>query len=397
MSRLPTYLDRYPAKMVTRLSHELITKYAAQASRIFDPFCGSGSILAAARDSNIPCAGADINPYAILLSQVKLEGFNYNKAKQLCEQLVRLSLSCKLKLPIKWDNKRYWFTYTTLKKYEQIRYVFREHDLITTAEGRAILLAYALSVRRCSRADQRSPKPFISKQARATRAGKHFDPLTEIPQLLEQLSNLYGSPQDVKFDLYNGDIKSNDFLHSTIGSFSHIVTSPPYINAQDYFRNFKLELYLLEELLPFKVSKIHQNFIGTERGNLIAQVSEGALYDNLCRFPELKTVSERAPRLSEVVHRYFSDMDKCFEMFQSCIKPDGVLVIVCGDNLVAGEPIPTWAILNKMLEVRGFNLFDSYGDEIERRLLPPSRLGHKGLIKQEMVSAFRFSGSIVSS
>lgn len=46
-------------------------------------------------------------------------------------------------------------------------------------------------------------------------------------------------------------------------------------------------------------------------------------------------------------------------------------------------------ILNSMVEQRGFELFDSFGDKIRNRAVAPSRCGHKGLIKQENISAFR--------
>jgi hypothetical protein len=41
-----------------------------------------------------------------------------------------------------------------------------------------------------------------------------------------------------------------------------------------------------------------------------------------------------------------------------------------------------------MLEQQGFVLFDSFSDRIESRMLAPKRCGHKGLIKEEVVSAF---------
>jgi hypothetical protein len=71
------------------------------------------------------------------------------------------------------------------------------------------------------------------------------------------------------------------------------------------------------------------------------------------------------------------------------LEDDGTLVIVCGDNLVGGHPIRTWQLLNSLLERRGFVLFDRFGDEISCRMLAPVRNGHKGLIKEEIISAFR--------
>ena len=259
-----------------------------------------------------------------------------------------------------------------------------------TDEGMAILLSLVLSVRLCSRADQRSPKPFISKEARQSRSGKHFDPYLMMLQMTNDLTALYGSQtRHSKARFFCADIVTDRSISTEIGKHSHIITSPPYINAQDYFRNFKLELYVIENLLPFSMLDLRPRFVGTERGDLLASVPEATLKDNCKRVPALSLMSRRSPRSAAVVHRYLRDMNCAFDLMKKCLLPGGTLVLVCGDNLIAGIRIPTWKILQKMLEERGFELFDSFSDPIEDRLLPPQRSGHKGLIKEEVVCAFR--------
>ena len=90
-----------------------------------------------------------------------------------------------------------------------------------------------------------------------------------------------------------------------------------------------------------------------------------------------------------VVHRYLQDIAAAFGAVRSLMQSGGVLVIVCGDNLIGGRRICTWQVLNKMLAGLGFKQFDSFGDRIRNRAVAPMRCGHKGLIKQEIVSAFR--------
>jgi len=162
----------------------------------------------------------------------------------------------------------------------------------------------------------------------------------------------------------------------------------PYINAQDYFRNFKLELYLLEELLPFRADAIKCHFIGTEKGPLVAKMTKSDLSYNRSVLPALCRLETTHPRHAAIVHRYLFDMGRSFDNIRSSMREGGKLVIVCGDNLVGGLSIPTWKLLNQLLEARGFALFDRFGDKIECRNLPPKRKGHKGLIKREIISAF---------
>lgn len=391
MKQVRTYLDRYPAKMVAHFADRLIEKYLDHCVALLDPFCGSGAILVAGQQKQIPVFGLDINPYAVILSRVKLEGFEADPSTYLCQDIMEAAKQPGPLLPINWESKNYWFTEATIRKYERIRYIAAELNLNRSRCGRAILLAYALSIRRCSRADQRSPKPFISKQAIATRKGRHFDPIQEIPNLLKELIQLYTKGPKVKVKVFCHDLAAESKIKQPLPKFSHIVTSPPYINAQDYFRNFKLELHFLEDLLPFKTSFLQNRFIGTERGDLIAILNKENVLFNRELLPVLMRMEKTHPRLALVIHRYLADMSNAFDLLAQTMQPLGTFVLVCGDNLVGGYRIPTWRLLNQLLENRGFVLFDSFGDSIARRNVPPQRQGHKGLIKQEVVSAFRLN------
>ena len=377
--------------MISRLASGLVQRYVPTSKGLLDPFCGSGAVLVAASDCGIPVTGLDVNPYAVLLTDVKLAGFHAVRAKALCAELIREAQYDCHRSPVEWDAKHYWFTPTTLSKYEQLRRAAQRMDLGETSEGKAVLLAFALSVRRCSRADQRSPKPFISKTARHMRSGKHFDPCKTIEELLEELGMLYGKPTKRSYRVVCLDVTRTDGIDSKIGLCSHVITSPPYINAQDYFRNFKLELYLLEGILPYRVRDLKGNFIGTERGDLLGLLADSGSDMRRNLLPTLVILEQRNPRLAAVVHRYLHDMGMAFDSVKSCLTHRAVFVIVCGDNLVGGTRIRTWQILNTMLEQRGFRMFDSFKDKIECRSVPPKRCGHKGLIKEEVISAFRLS------
>jgi hypothetical protein len=208
--------------------------------------------------------------------------------------------------------------------------------------------------------------------------------------LLEELSTLYGQRvHTLGSQFLLADVLNASSIARQVGKHSHIITSPPYINAQDYFRNFKLELYFLEEILPIRVKDLRDRFIGTERGDLLKEVPKESLQNNHEAVPGLSKLESRNSRLAAVVHRYLHDMSRAFDTIKDCLDPNGKFVLVCGDNLIGGFQIRTWQVLQHLLEERGFRLFDRFSDPIGDRLLAPKRCGHKGLIKEEVVSAFR--------
>jgi hypothetical protein len=378
--------------MVSHLADRLVERYTMGARRLLDPFCGSCAVLVAAQRRGIPVSGIDINPMAGIFASVKLKGFDPTQARSLLHEWTQHARRTKRAFPVNWPAKHFWFTRATLAKLERLRFVARELCLHGNKAGLAVLLSFGLAVRLCSKADQRSPKPFISKQAKESRSARHFDPFHIISSLFDDLCALYGDQSrknDARFILAN--LARPSSLIRVVGKHSHIITSPPYLNAQDYYRNFKLELFVLEELLPFHVNDLREAFIGTERGALVNGLSKETAERNLQLVPQLKTMGERATRLASVVHRYLHDMDRAFDNMKECLDREGSCVIVCGDNLVGGFRIQTWKVLQRLLEARGFRLFDRFTDQIGDRLLPPKRCGHKGLIKEEVISAYRLS------
>lgn len=388
MKSLPTRLDRYPAKMISHLAEKLIDRYALDASHVLDPFCGSGAVLRAAAEKNLRSTGVDVNPFGVLLSSVKVEGFDTKRALDLLE-LVIDDANGDGRLPIAWDKKDYWYTPATLRKLEAIRWAANENELRKSKSGRAVLLSLGLAARLCSRADQRSPKPFISKTARDRRSGVHFDPSNVMRELMLDLCNLYGGRRATDGHVLECDIGTCDEIEGLSDMCSHVLTSPPYVNAQDYFRNSKLELYLLEGLLPFSVSDVQGRFIGSERGLDPSILDGDDAAERRERVPELAYLERNRKDLAVIVHTYLDRMLSAFRVIKGSMRKDGVLVVVCGDNLIGGKRIVTWKILNSMIEELGFSLFDSFEDKIRNRALAPARSGHKGLIKQEVISAFR--------
>lgn len=388
MTALPTRIDRYPAKMISHLAERLIADYASDATRVLDPFCGSGAVLRAATAKGVPVTGVDINPFGVLLSGVKVDGFDTKRSVTLLEDVLSESKNAE-PLSMNWDMKSYWYTSATLRKLEAIRSVASERHLHMSKSGRAVLLSLGLAARLCSRADQRSPKPFISKTAKERRAGRHFDPACVMRDLMADLCDLYGGRREVSGEVLSCDIGQCHQINGIATKCSHVITSPPYINAQDYFRNSKLELYLLEGLLPFTVEDVRSRFIGSERGLDRSVVSGVQAATNRKMVPQLAYLERNRVELAIIVHTYLRRMATAFKVIKRAMRPGGTFVIVCGDNLIGGKRIITWKVLNEMLYNLGFTLFDSFEDTIRNRALAPSRCGHKGLIKQEVVSAFR--------
>lgn len=384
-------IRRYPAKMVPQFADRIFDAFIHEANSVLDPFCGSGEVLFEASRRGIRGLGIDVNPYASLLSQVRVEGFVRERAVEKADLFFKACASSNNRLAMTCPNSTFWFSPATLRKLETMRAEICSLNLASTREGRSVVLAASQAVRLASRADDRSPKPFISRRAQENKSGKHLNPIAIAKRIHDAyLENDYFSLRKGKCRILLGDATDTSVWKSVKSDFSHIVTSPPYINAQDYFRNFKLEMYFLEGILPFSTERLASRFIGRERrlesGNTKFEDIAALLPASVCL--GIQRVHTRDQHLGSVVSRYFMDMANAIRAAATKLAPNGEIVVVCGDNLVAGVEFNTGKAISEIVASMGYRLVDTFSDKILNRLLAPNRRGHIGLIKEEVVYKF---------
>ncbi len=73
----------YPARMHPHTARALIRDLSAPGAVVLDPFCGSGTVLVAARELGRRAWGSDLNPLAIELAWLKTRGADEAFAAQL--------------------------------------------------------------------------------------------------------------------------------------------------------------------------------------------------------------------------------------------------------------------------------------------------------------------------
>jgi len=134
---------------------------------------------------------------------------------------------------------------------------------------------------------------------------------------------------------------------------------------------------MLEGVLPYCIEDIIHRFIGTERGVDRTVLDDGDADRRRELVPDLTFLEKRYVGQAVILHQYLRDMKAALQSTKRLLKPEGTLVLVCGDNLIGGRRIITWKVLNTMLEDLGFSLFDTFGDRIRNRAVAPRRCGHK--------------------
>lgn len=152
-----------------------------------------------------------------------------------------------------------------------------------------------------------------------------------------------------------------------------VITSPPYLNGTNYFRNTKIELWFLKCLSSSKDLASFRDKSVTAGINDVSQRKNGAsnhpAVDSIVTKLKENAYDSRIPKM---VEDYFHDMDRVFESFKYHLKKNSVIAIDIGDSNYGGVHVPTDKILTGLLRDRGFNL---KGEVLLRKRL--SRNGFK--------------------
>jgi DNA modification methylase len=136
-----------------------------------------------------------------------------------------------------------------------------------------------------------------------------------------------------------------------------VITSPPYLNGTNYFRNTKIELWFLRCLNSSKDLTSFREKSITAGINDVSQRKNGK--NNHPTIDSLVTkLKENAydPRIPKMVEDYFHDMDKVFESFKYHLRKNSVVAIDIGDSIYGGVHVPTDKILTELLIDKGFIL-----------------------------------------
>lgn len=159
-----------------------------------------------------------------------------------------------------------------------------------------------------------------------------------------------------KFDFISADVREAQLSECV----DTIVTSPPYLNGTNYFRNTKLELRLLDYIVEeSELSGLYQQGITAGINN----VSKRRTYDSI-DLPLLRSVlvdlAEHSydQRIPVMVSGYFADMQGAIDRISEALRPGGTLSFDIGDSQFAGVYIPTQEILNYQLEASGLRKVD---------------------------------------
>ena len=390
-------IHSYTAKTIPQISRYLITKYSKKNSILLDPFCGSGTNLVESKNYGIDSIGIDLNPLATLISKVKTTNVDINSLSLSIKKIINEIDDIKKTFIPNVTNINYWFMEDVIDDLGKIKYLLNIlKNEINEDIFNILLVCFSSIIRRCSNADLKMAKTHISKKKRKnilngwkpTPILEYKNELIYVFNIIKKFNKLIITKKynNKKTTLLSCDAKS--YLKTTDNFFDVAVTSPPYINAQDYFRTYKLELMWLELADNEHIKELKKYAFGTER---LLKKS----YDKIPN-SEIKVLNEILYKIHQkdkkkphIISKFFIDIDILIKNIYNKIDDKGHLCIVIGDNKICNQIIPTHDIIPLIAEKMGFKIIEIGYDKIRNRYLSPIRNHNANTINYEWILVFQ--------
>jgi hypothetical protein len=405
--RLSHGIHSYPARVIRHIPILFLNanRYSAPNDLIVDPFCGSGTVLLEAAASNRRILGADSNPLARLISQVKVTPIAAAALADGVERIVT-GLPDRTPDPPKVVNIDYWFIKAVREQLAGLSVaVANEED-----PGVRDFLRVCLSgtVRRASLADPRISVPVRLRRdqypvnhrlnarmnALIDTADTHDAVATFISiangniKRIESLSSNNIKPQGLVVPSADArSIRSPSGRRLPAGSVKLVLTSPPYLGAQKYIRASSLSLGWLGLTETHTLRDLEDLTIGREH---FRKVDIGLRKTGVDPADELiRQVQIENPLRAHIASTYLCEMRDALQEIHRILARDGVFVMVSGSNRLCGRPFHTTSYLVQIALELGFRLELELVDVIRSRGLMTRRNASASVIETEAITVLR--------
>lgn len=360
MHKIHVYPAKFPSLIAKKAFQYAETKHL-RLRTVADIFCGCGTVAVEAKRRGLDFWGCDINPVAVLISEVKSHPYDVKIVTSLLANILSSFETAPINTEYTVANQRirYWFSesqYNDLDKLKGSIIANTDED-----EYRKLFLCVFSSILKgTSKWLTKSIKPQVDPNKQ---------PHDVIGLFKQQIGIMIKSIEEAA---YNSDccihIEHNDILKVERPEYADmIVTSPPYVTSYEYADLHQLSALWLGYAEDY--TKLRADSIGSSYG-----IDEKEKPEDLT--PTAKKIVdyfrwEKAQTRS--IARYYSDMQKfCNKAFE-ILKHRGLVIFVIGDAEMGGHHIENAKCLCECMINSGFGIKEIHKRAVQNKLLPSHR------------------------
>lgn len=365
------YLEGYSPEFVSNV----IETFAPNARDILDPFCGSGTTALVTALRGGVGYYSEVNPACRFVIEAKALALTLSlkernriatRLHEIAENTAALISGQKrdegldTAFVTAFGNRPFFKnkTYEAVLKARSLADKLERDDPVV---ARFFIIGVLRSLVPCSLLVRRGDLRFMTDKELARGLPDFFNELSYSVNLIaSDLHDAEAAPGRTQFVANDARAVQKNMP----AKVDAVITSPPYLNGTNYFRNTKIELWFLRmlkakvDLRGFRDAAITSGINDVTRGKLNeARNGETRFRSDLLR-RTLEVLNEAAydMRIPAMVENYFYDMHDVLAKLPSVLNERGIIAIDLGDSVYSGVHVPTQDILAEMLEDSGFRL-----------------------------------------
>ena len=358
---------------------DALARYLRGPGMVLDPFAGVGTTLVEADLAGHAAVGFEINPYAAFAARTKLAahrleperiGAAVAEFEVFMEESVRTGRPPDAAPPAAFRTRVPFYSPAVERK------VLLTFDFMATLEDPIAALSRLAFAATMVGYSNYSYEPSLGRKASVGRPDVEDDDVAgAIAARLHQMAEDATWYRDIRVEPQreDGRVFERSFFDGYAaleeGSVDLLVTSPPYLNNYHYNRNTRPHLYWLgfcaapremKRLEELNFGTYWQNARDQERIDLDPSIDDDAIRE------AIDAVRQRNPDKgiyggngwANYAARYFNDCARFLDGAAWCLRPAATALVVIGNSILQGVPIPTDRFLATIAETRGFQVRD---------------------------------------
>lgn len=368
-------LYKYPAKFIPQVVAYVLKTYAVKGMKVFDPFAGYGTVGLVSRLYGYDYVLWDLNPMLEVVHKTATidSAISYKDLLSISKEIRNSSLYF---LP-DYRNLQYWIPEQFL---ELISRSWGYVHALDESVKYFFVLPLLKTTRFFSWSDEKIHKLYRSKYAVKkveTLLQKNWTELfyemldREIALLYSKLMEYRkAKPKNVNGKVFSGVDTLEMALEEDVDI---LITSPPYLQAQEYIRSTKLELIWLgySENYIRELSKKEIPYRSTNRVEILSE-----------EYYRIRNCIEE-PHLQEIYDNYFNALISIFSKLSERVSR--YMCIFVGPAKVRERAIPIDVILAEHMTNIGWEHIRTYIDRIAVRYMFKSTLNPATGLKDERI------------
>ena len=354
----------YPAKFIPQVVRYALKSFTEEGNWVVDPFAGSGTVGVEAYICKRNALLLDLNPLLNYMIPLKVYTVKERLREDCLSQMLDGLEDSGDRFNPTWSNIAYWYPP------EMLEVLSRYWGFIKSSERNTytaiIESALLKATKHFSYAEHRTPKLFRSKSKR-----KYVEELlqTDWGEKLKGMIRSHSLETLRKMNdfatatsRHNNCVEFKGGVDSSYVSFQRkfdaLITSPPYLQAQEYMRTVKMELFWLG----------YNNEQIRELSRLEIPYRKA---DRVIQTPTLDKVRAELTRqdLLKLLDSYFCHTINALENAMNQLKANARACIFIGNPLIDGIKVEIWRILMEYFVDNGYFFENLYEDRIKNRQL----------------------------